>query len=281
MQAHRFISITLGAAALSLALTAHASGFFASVPQVIQDADSGFTFALGTLHQHYVETQSTGTLDQEHGNLPVYTFALESQGDYFGSGLWMQYADGSDHYDGALQYYNPTTHTITLTPYQTTTQNKLFDLRYDLDVGFSPIHGLAVIPLGFVGLHLWHRAIQGTGAVTENYLDGYYGVGLRLQYALSEQFVLGVTGRYGTTFVADMTNGSMTFHLGTAPWYSAGARLTWIPLSWLKVYVGDTFTGFSYGASAVQVIPGGGGLTEQEPHSRTLQNVAEVGIRIF
>lgn len=55
-------------------------------------------------------------------------------------------------------------------------------------------------------------------------------VGLRLRYMLGSDLVLGVADRYGTTFLADMGNGPTVFHLGAAPWYSAGARLSWVPL---------------------------------------------------
>lgn len=281
----RVIRTSLLIGGVIVAQTAFAStpsgsySFFSPIPKIIQEADSGFRLGIGQVHQHYVEsTPSSGTLDQEHGSLRSFTLAMNGQGSHAGVGFLMNYVSGNDHYNGALQYYDPSTGTMQSTPMQSTTKNMMFDMRVHFDLGFSPLPHTAIIPLVFGGFHAWHRQITGVGAVTENYIDFYYGGGLKLQYAI-DSFVLSATGRYGTTTMSKMKGSNATFNLGSMPWYSAGLRLTYVPLSWLKAYIGDTYTGFGYGAS--NTVPIGGGFYSSEPHSRTQQNLIEVGIILF
>jgi len=257
--------------------------FFGALPDPAQQADSGITLGLGILHQHYVETIAGTTLDSERGSLPVYRLGYAGQWRHFGFGVSVQYAHGHDYYDGSLE--SCTQAGCSCAPVTSRTHNQIVDLTTALDDGFSPVQGLAVIPEVLLGEHYWHRAIDGVGpsdlgSVTENYLDLYYAGGLKLQYT-SGPVVLGVEGRYGRTFFARMAADPLdgTFNLGHAPVYSVRAQVTWVALPWLKLHLRDTYGSFSYGAS--QLLHLGNGLTAQEPHSRTQQNLVEVGITLL
>lgn len=288
-----FKLITLASLALvahSLVRTAHAADLspyttpppahrsvFHAVPEIIQRADSGITLGIGALHQHYAETQSGQTLDTERGTLTSFRLGIGEQGDHFGFGAGLHYSQGNDAYDGALQ--SCTSSGCTVTPATATTHNRILTATVSVDYGFSPLPHLAVLPEVFLGQRVWFRDIKGPGAVNEFYNNLYYGAGLNVQYTHGP-FVVGLHGRYGRTLAPHLNLDSQTdFRLGTAPVYSVGARATWVALPWLKVYVDDTLSGFSYGASSAQDI--GGGLMASEPRSRTIQNVVEVGVNLL
>lgn len=255
----------------------HSRSLFSSLPAAVRAADSGIDIGVGAFHQHYVEDQSGSTLDSERGTLTAVTLGLGEQGDHFGWDAGLHYAQGNDGYDGALQ--SCTSSGCTITPATAATHNRMLDATLSADYGFSPLPHLAVLPEVFFGEHVWYRSVRGPGGVDETYTNLFYGAGLGVQYAQGP-LVFGVRGRYGRTAAAHMTLDSRNgFSLGSAPMYSVRARVTWVALPWLKVYVGDTFTGFSYGVSDTQDV--GGGVMAREPHSRTLQNVVEAGVKLL
>lgn len=252
--------------------------FFAPVPETIREADSGLSLGGGFMHQKYTETQNGATLDTEGGTLSTVSLGLGSQFSHFGFHTRLQYVGGKDTYHGALQ--SCTAMGCTVTPDTTRTQNIYFNFNTVVDYGFSPVHNLAIFPEAMVGLHYWHRAITGPGAVTEHYYHLDYAAGLKMQYAVGP-VVLGVEGRYGRTFLSrvDVKQLGTTLHLGNAPIYSVGVRATWVVRPWLSVYAGDTYGSFSYGASNVATVQNT--LMVQEPHSRTQQNFVNFGVTIF
>lgn len=253
--------------------------WFAALPESMQNADSGLTVGGGILHQHYAERDAGGgTLDSERGSIPSYHLGLNFQGAHFGAGVGLHYANGSDHYDGFLQSCGGGQ--CVYTPAQSTTKNKMLDAIIKVDYGFSPIHNLGIIPEVFLGEHVWQRDFQGVGAYQEHYNSLYYGGGLKLQY-VAGPVVLGLEGRLGRTFAGhlDASILPVAFTLGDRSLYSVGINANYAVLPWLGIYASDTYGSFSYGASDVVDI--GGGLTAQEPRSRTQQNVAEIGIKLF
>lgn len=251
---------------------------FAALPDTVQKADSGITLGVGILHQHYAESHQGRTLDSERGSMPVYDLGLNDQHDHFGWGVDLQYADGKDHYNGAI-LQGCGANGCLYTPYQSTTGNKMVDAVIQADFGFLPLNNLAVIPEVYVGEHYWHRDVGDAGSQTENYNDLYYGGGLKLQYGIGP-VVLGLEGRLGRTFAATLTTSAGPgFQLGDRAVYSVGFRAGWQALSWLGVFASDTYGSFGYGASGLVQL--GGGLTAQEPASRTQQNVVEIGIKLL
>lgn len=250
---------------------------FSDTPETIQSADTGLSLAGGLLHQHYVEDQVGKTLDTEHGSIPFLRLAWRGQYDHFGWGAVLRYATGSDHYDGALQ--SCTASSCTLTPTTSSTGNKILDLTLNADYGFSPLPHLAVMPGLFVGQHVWLRDLHGVGGYDERYSHRQAGVELGVQYSL-DRFVLGLRGRYGTTFSPHLisTISSARFNLGSSAYSSVRLRLTWAATSRIHLFIGDEYSGFGYGAS--QQVPVGNGLALREPHSRTQQNAIEIGVMV-
>lgn len=278
-----FLALSRTALAAGAAVSASApgpdpGGFFHAIPNAVREADSGITLSGGFLHQHYVEDQQGATLDTERGTLGWYRLGIQWQGDHFRIGTDARYTVGGDAYDGQLVTCSQSG--CTSRPATTSTSNRMLDATLSAGWGFSPLPHLAVIPEAFAGEHLWLRDVQGIGAISERYSNYYFGGGLLTEYGVG-RVVFGLHGRYGYTAGARLTSSLSpnTFSLGSEPWYSAGLRVTWEALPWLKVFAGDTFYGYGYGASAPQSI--GNGLQAQEPHSRTLQNLVEAGIRVF
>jgi len=250
--------------------------FWSAVPVALRNADSGFGATTGLLHQHYVEDSSGKTLDAEHGSLPFLRLGYQHQDQHFDYGLSLRYAFGSDRYDGALQ--TCTASGCTVTPASATTGNKMLDLMLHMDYAFSPLPHLAILPGLFFGQHLWLRDIHGAGGYDERYSHRLFAAGLGVQYGIGP-VTLALQGRYGSTFSPHLTStlNSAKFNLGSGAWSSVGLRATWVVNPSLRLFIGDEYTGFSYGASPM--VPVGGGLAVQEPHSRTQQNVIEVGLR--
>lgn len=250
---------------------------FSALSPAIQNFDSGFGLSGGLLHQHYVEDQAGKTLDAEHGSIPVVRLFWHGQWDHFGVGVTAQYATGSDTYDGALQ--SCTASGCTLTPVTSSTGNKILDLTVDADYAFSPLAHLAVLPGVFIGQHVWLRDLHGKGGYNERYSDHVVGAQIGVQYRLG-RFLLGLRGRYGTTLSPHQTATitPATFNLGSNAYSSVRLRVTWAATPRIHLFMGDEYSGFSYGES--QKVPVGGGLALQEPHSRTQQNVIEFGVTV-
>jgi len=248
---------------------------WSALPESIQDADTGISLASGLLHQHYVEDDAGATLDAEHGSIPFLRLSGRGQYNHFGWGAGLRLATGSDDYDGGIQ--TCTAGVCTVTPATGSTGNMILDLTLDADYGFSPLPHLAVVPGLFVSQHLWLRDLHGVGGYDERYSHRTAGAQLGVQYSIN-RFVLGLRGRYGVMFspheTATLTPAA--FNLGSGAYSALRLRLTWAATSRIHLFVGDEYSGFSYGAS--QVVPVGGGLALQEPHSRTQQNVIEVGV---
>ncbi len=248
---------------------------WSALPESIQDADTGISLASGLLHQHYVEDDAGATLDAEHGSIPFLRLSGRGQYDHFGWGAGLRLATGSHDYVGGLQIC--TAGVCTVTPATGSTGNMILDLTLDADYGFSPLPHLTVLPGVFVSQHLWLRDLHDMGGYDERYSHRMAGAQLGVQYSI-DRFVLGLRGRYGDMFspheTATIT--PATFNLGSGAYSALRLRLTWAATSRIHLFVGDEYSGFSYGAS--QPVPVGGGLALQEPHSRTQQNVIEVGV---
>lgn len=258
--------------------TTQAHHWFAAVPMTIRQADSGISLGGGFMHQKYTETMNGNTLDSEGGTLQTINVGGGSQYSHIGFHTGLEYAGGHDTYKGALQ--KCTAMGCMTTPETSRTENAILDFITMIDYGFSPMAHLAVFPEAMLGAHYWRRAIADPGAVTEDYYNGYYACGLKMQYVVGP-VVLGVEGRYGHTFLSrvDIEQIGTTLHLGNAPIYSVGFRTTWVARPWLKVYAGVTYGVFSYGASKVETVQNF--LLVQEPRSRTQQNFVDFGITIF
>lgn len=256
--------------------------FFAPVPYAIQRSDSGITFGAGLLHQHYVESQGGKTLGSERGNIMVYHGGIAAQGDHWDGYINVLYANGTDDYDGAIQSCTSGQNgpVCTTTPARGRTGNNLLDFEVGGGWGFSPMAHFAIIPEVFFGNRTWNRHVGGPTPFVEKYTTLYYGAGLKMRYAISK-VTLGVEGRYGRTFDPKMQASLVPgqFDLGSAPMYSVGAKISWQPLSWLGVYLKDTYGSYSFGQSGAMDL--GGGLTATEPRSRTQQNVVMVGIKLM
>lgn len=248
---------------------------WSALPESIQDADTGISLVSGLLHQHYVEDGAGATLDAEHGSIPFMRLSWRGQYDHFGWGAGLRYATGSDRYDGGVQ--SCTASGCTVTPTSGSAGNKILDLTLDANYGFSPLPHLALLPGVFVSQHLWLRDLHGAGGYDARYSHRMAGAQLGLQYSL-DRFVLGLRGRYGVMFSPHNTASitPATFDLGPGAYSALRLRLTWAATPRIRLFIGDEYSGFSYGAS--QQVPVGGGLMLREPHSRTQQNVIEVGV---
>lgn len=267
---------------------AHAYGlgdFFGPVPAQIRAAGSGASISGDILSQHYAEHNASGaTLDAEHGTtIPGFTFALQGQGRHFGFAASLGVAHGTTDYIGALQQLNSTTQKVTLTPYQSTTQNHILNMQLTFDAGFSPLKDVAILPSLFVGRQHWYRQLEGSYGYDELYNSVFYGAGVSVACQLPAHFVFAASYNRGRTSGASMESDLyggvlQPFDLGDRSWRVANARLTWqIPHHTLAVYVDYRLTQFGYGQSPVYATPiPGYGISE--PNSTTQWNTVSLGI---
>jgi len=221
---------------------------WSALPESIQDADTGISLIGGLLQQHYVEDDTGATLDAEHGSIPFLRLSGRGQYNHFGWGAGLRYATGPDNYDGGLQ--SCTQGGCTVTPATRSTGNKILDLTLDADYGFSPLPHLALLPGLFVSQHLWLRDLHGVDGYDERYSHRMAGAQLGLRYNL-DRFVLGLRGRYGVMFSPHNTASitPATFDLGPGAYSALRLRLTWAATSRIHLFIGDEYSGFSYGAS--------------------------------
>ncbi|OBS09000.1 hypothetical protein [Acidihalobacter prosperus] len=260
--------------------------FFSPVPKIIQQSMSGIVLGYGTLHQNYTEQPAVAgepnPLDSQTGNINAYQIKLAGMGDYLGMATKVSYDKGITNYNGYLQSFN-SSGSLVFTPSQVPTQSQMVNFAFELRLGFSPIHDIAIIPDVFLGRHGWERNIQGANGYDETYTNKYFGYGVTLAGAVPDPhvpLVFQIKYKTGHTGSASMTssNSGDTANLGSEPWHQYGVELDYIPWSFLTVFVSYSHTQFQYGQS--QPVTLNNGVVAVEPNSTTKQNVAMAGLKL-
>ena len=274
------LAVAIATAAISAAPAAFAHSFFAPVPSSIQSAYGGLTLEAGQLHQNYSETRADGSVaDKESGSIAHYGVSAGWQTGHIGGTVGLSADTGKTTYTGATQGG---------APLDTKTKNTMINVSFALRYGFSPVARIAVMPEVMYQGHVWGRRTLSAAPYTETYGNGVIAGGLVLAYAVTPQVVVSVEGLSGRAFGSFMKtnmggaiNGTNLYRLGSKPWSRVGATVNWQFSKHVGLFATVTETQFKYGASAKHTDQTSGGtLTTWEPDSKTVQQVAALGVRV-
>lgn len=233
--------------------------------------------AADAMLQNYQEHGPTGVDDSESGWLPGLQAKFTTMFDALGiSNLYAAarytYHSGTLGYNGAFLGGGPATGNSGAT---------VNNVDVELGKGFLLSRDLLLTPFVQGGYRDWQRDLQMPGGYNENYSNGYMGVGLRGDYALTDRLVF--TGRLGAaeTLGAAMTAsggalatsgiGPMNFALGDTALLQAGIGADYLLANRIHLYGGLDYTHFGFGQSGVN------GAGFYEPSSTTSDFSIRIG----
>lgn len=145
---------------------------------------------------------------------------------YFGSDL--NVSGGTTVYDGSLMDLD--THAIT--PYRSRTNNLFFDAEARAGYTFE-INSRTILSIFFgLGYHFWHRGAVPNNpyGYDEDYQWPYSSFGIRAEYRLTEQILLGLNLKSMWMFLGTMvasTHPDETFYLGSKNQYEVEFPVTY------------------------------------------------------
>jgi hypothetical protein len=127
------------------------------------------------------------------------------------------------------------------------------DYDFRLGKGFGS-QVFMITPFVGMGYHEWDRKVN----AGEDYTNGYYGVGLLLQYSPFQRFVFSADAMVGRTFDATVQvnaipglNPTTTLDLGASTLYKLGLSGDYAITPIIHVNAGVEWVGFDYGISPV------------------------------
>lgn len=238
----------------------------------IRKADNGLSLDLGAAYLDYAETQGGTVLDTEKGWLPtvglglgVLAFPNAPIGNFYFR-LDARASFGSTQYNGALcdQFGN-------CTPYQSTTDDKIFTGAAQLGRAFEVGRALMLTPYAEIGYRYWARDLEGIGGCTEDYHNWDAMGGLLAQLSPAPRWVLSLSGAAGKTFAADMTTSGESFPLGSEVTWRLQAKAGYRVTDRLELTSTVEYSRLAYGASPVDV------NGYYEPDSTTRQTSLVIG----
>lgn len=274
------VKISLAALALSLLVMESAHADIAD----IRAADRSVEFDVGAISLKYGETSPSMTDDTEKGAMPAVRLGFTYLGNdktswkvfrNFYVDLSAQGAFGQTEYNGYLQEYDNNGNLVALLPWNSTTNDEIFDASLKLGRAFPLSSQVMFIPFGDFGVHYWHRQSTGTGGYSEDYTIGNTMFGLKLQYSPFAKWVFSAWGEGGTTISptlkANLDGSSYTFDLGSEPIYEFDARASYAFATRWALSGTFSFKGFGYGMSSMND-------GAYEPDSYTHQATGLIGI---
>jgi hypothetical protein len=244
----------------------------------IRAADNAVSLDLGGSYLDYTETQGGATLDTEKGWLPTIglSFGMLAFPEAPIGNLYLHLDGraslGSSHYNGGLcdQFGN-------CTPYQSSTNDKIFSGDGQLGRAFTLGHYFMLTPFAEIGYRYWSRDLTGTGGYTEHYYNWDAMGGLLAQLSPTPHWVFSLSGAAGKTFDASMstygiTGSNETFNLGSEVAWRVQAKAGYRITDRLELTTTAEFSDLAFGASAVDA------NGYYEPDSTTHQTTLLVGV---
>jgi hypothetical protein len=242
---------------------------------IFEQINNSYAIYLSGLNVNYKESSDTSNFKSTEAGTILgsnfdmrHTFLKKIYTD-----LYLDIYNGELEYDGAL-----------LDPPHTPLKIKLRHLFFNTNakVGYvfaaddSP--SLQFIPYLGVGYRYWDR--QYNNIVEEKYQHGKTIVGLKLDWLLTDDFILSPYIEGGTTFCAYMQSDyiGLSYKLGSKPIYSVGLELNYKIAH--KIFLSGfvDFTSFKYGISDKKFSVKRNGIF-WEPNSKTNEVKIGLGVR--
>jgi hypothetical protein len=218
----------------------------------------------------------TGTLDTETRWVPGVSVSLSAMQDWGLQNLYLSarytYFNGNTSYVGGHLF--PPTPFGSVRASDGATVNDI-DARLGKGLALGP--NVMMTPFFGMGYQDWNRAVN----AGEDYTHAYYGGGLLLQVSPFNRLVLSADALVGETFDSHINvqglNG-FSGSLGNSMIYKLGLSGDYAITPTIHANAGVEYENFSYGMSAIHVIPMC--CAVWEPDSRTSNVTVRVGLGI-
>jgi len=223
---------------------------------------------------NYTETIGGATVDTEQGYVPGFALNISFMQDWLlgNDYLAATYSQNNGNtnytgsYIGSSQGYGSvkTTSPAVLTD---------FSLRYGK--GFVLNDQFMATPFIELGSHQWDRNL---GSYQETYTNGYYGLGLLGQLAMTNAFVLSASAMVGNTVNSNISISGSPYTggaLGNSTIYRLGISGDYAFTKSLHGNIGLDYTSFSYGQSTPTRV---GRYVYYEPSSTSQYTTYKIGL---
>jgi hypothetical protein len=223
---------------------------------------------------NYTETIGGATVDTEQGYVPGFALNISFMQDWLlgNDYLAATYSQNNGNtnytgsYIGSSQGYGSvkTTSPAVLTD---------FSLRYGK--GFVLNDQFMATPFIELGSHQWDRNL---GSYQETYTNGYYGLGLLGQVAMTNAFVLSASAMVGNTVNSNISITGSPYTggaLGNSTIYRLGISGDYAFTKSLHGNIGLDYTSFSYGQSTPTRV---GRYVYFEPSSTSQYTTYKIGL---
>ncbi len=274
-------------------------------PAPLYAANNQAGLNIGQLYQNYGETSNGQShyADRQAGGVPDFGIDLSKTFGPIYTQVSLNIGTGTTNYIGALNQSG--------VGFNTSTRNTFtnFSGRLGYQLFPSPNHSVALTPYLTGGYYRWLRDVAGSpyndvllDAHAETYSNGWYGLGMLGQWAVTQRWVLSAFGEMGHTFDAQMFTWNTTtfdpalpvnftqentYHLGARNYYQIGfGSDDRFSGNW-HFLANFSYFHFSYGQSqnmpySITFNQGGANETtsgsSDEPNSTTREVLSTVGL---
>ena len=273
MRPHPFPILCAGLAAILFAATIFPVPARAG-EEDIRAADNAISLELGATDLDYAEHFGGATVDTEKGWVPTATLGAgllaNDRADGLLRNLYLHLAltgsVGLTDYSGARCDISGT-----CIPATTNTTDSFYATSLQIGRGIPISPAMMLIPYVQLDYRYWDRQVGGAGNPTETYTNWAALGGLMGQISIAPRWVLSLSGAAGTTFGANMDDGTANFALGSAFTWQTTAKLGLRIAPRFEMTGAIGYSHFDYGRSPVVIEPtstfcAAGCL---EPHSTT------------
>jgi hypothetical protein len=244
----------------------------------------GITLSAGYAGEHFHYGESIG--DQEHGWLNGFYVGTnyKSQSNVLGLGnldlgLKYTYLGGSINYDGS-QINLITNQT---TPWSTDTSESISNIQFKGGFDQALSNNISVGEYLSLGYRYWNRHIEGVGGYTEDYNNGYIGLGAKAAYMWNDKLSTGIDAEINWSPAWSSIN-YMSSPYGDYDMGSAYNLKVEVPVSYnvtqqLSVNLTPYYSYWHFNSSSAQnTVIDGIPVTSYEPSSETNSAGLNVGV---